>query len=574
MVFNMFHGTLQPLAGASRTLSQLAEDGLLPRLLERRMTRTDAPWVATVLTAAMAIAFLLAGDPTWMVAAANLTYLIGISLPNIAVWLLRRNEPDLPRPYRASTTSIRLGVLAAGVWMVATVLGFEQYGLPTVLFGVSLAYSGSLLYAWRVLDDRRRRAGAAADPLDAREAHRRDAGGAASSTAPATCSRSTTCPSTTRRMVTALQDLFVAVALLTISVGLILPGMIAHASAQVMQAADRLATGTVHELTSGLMALSRGRSRRRPRPGRRAEGGRAHPRRDRRHGQQLQRDDQRDRAGRGRLSTSPASSCARTPSGSRSRWPGARPRSGSSTTSCSSPRPSVGRLLDEAVGTLETQRRTIAADLHDGPIQRLTTIGLLLDRAVIATHRGDRSNAGARLDAAKTELQTEIAALRRMMAGLRPPVLDEGGLAVAIADHVRGVCAMLGVTPYLDLHDVDLDTTTETTLYRVAQESLSNVTRHSGATVVEVVLHEGDEDVELTIRDNGIGMRGADLRELVNEGHYGLAGMRERVEMIGGRLTVTSPQGGGTTLHVVVAARRRVVLNGGSAVPEVEAAPA
>ena len=59
MVFNMFHGTLQPLAGASRTLSQLAEDGLLPRILGLALKRTDVPWVATLVTATMAILFLL-----------------------------------------------------------------------------------------------------------------------------------------------------------------------------------------------------------------------------------------------------------------------------------------------------------------------------------------------------------------------------------------------------------------------------------------------------------------------------------------------------------------------------------
>ena len=129
MVFNMFHGSLQPLAGASRTLSQLAEDGLLPRRLARR-SRTDGPWVATVLTAAMTIVFLLVGDPLWMIAAANLTYLIGICLPNVAVWLLRRDEPAMRRPYRAPRGTIGLGLCAAVGWGLATVLGFEQFGLP------------------------------------------------------------------------------------------------------------------------------------------------------------------------------------------------------------------------------------------------------------------------------------------------------------------------------------------------------------------------------------------------------------------------------------------------------------
>ena len=69
MVFNMLCGTLQPLAGASRTLAQLADDGIFPRFLGRRSTR-DVPWVATLVTAAAAIAFLFIGDPIWLIAAA------------------------------------------------------------------------------------------------------------------------------------------------------------------------------------------------------------------------------------------------------------------------------------------------------------------------------------------------------------------------------------------------------------------------------------------------------------------------------------------------------------------------
>lgn len=112
MMLNMFHGTVQPLAGAARTLWQLAADGLVPRALTLR-SRTDAPWVATVVTAAMAIFFLLIGDPIWFVAAASLTYLIGIGLPSVAVWLLRRDAPAMERPYRAPDRTITLGVVAA-----------------------------------------------------------------------------------------------------------------------------------------------------------------------------------------------------------------------------------------------------------------------------------------------------------------------------------------------------------------------------------------------------------------------------------------------------------------------------
>ena len=155
MIFNMLHGTIAPLAGASRTLAQLAEDGLLPQPLALR-SRTDTPWVATLVTATMAIAFLILGDPIWLIAAANLTYLIGIAMPNVAVWLLRRNEPAMLRPDRAPRGAIGLGLFAAAAWALTAILGFQQFGLPTVLIGIAFAYSGSVLYAWRKFSDRRK----------------------------------------------------------------------------------------------------------------------------------------------------------------------------------------------------------------------------------------------------------------------------------------------------------------------------------------------------------------------------------------------------------------------------------
>ena len=249
MMFNMFHGTLAPLAGAARTLSQLAEDGLLPRVFARRWARTDAPYVATLLTAGMAIVFLLAGDPIWLVASANLTYLIGIGLPNIAVWLLRRDAPKMERPYRAPRGTIELGVLAACVWGIATILGFEQFGLPTVLVGLALAYSGSVLYALRRWSDRRK----SGEPGPARSLHMKltgamlmvlvlDGGGYLLAVHSIKGQHGA--------LITGLEDIFVAVALLTITVGLVLPGMVAHAAEEVARSAQ--AAGDRH--TRGLLA--------------------------------------------------------------------------------------------------------------------------------------------------------------------------------------------------------------------------------------------------------------------------------------------------------------------------------
>ena len=257
IMLNMFHGTLQPLAGAARTMSQLSDDGLLPRFLSWRIKRTDCPISATLLTAGCAIVFLLAGDPIWMIAAANFTYLIGICMPNIAAWLLRRDMPDATRPYRAPRGTIMLGVGAACVWLVAAMLGFQQFGLPTVVFGLVLAYSGAALYAWRVIEDRRREG----LPALAQTLHVKLTGamvlvlvldGIAYLLAVNTVSAEH------HALVAVLADIFVVVALLTITVGLVLPGMITYSATEVSAAAKRLTLGTLSDFSSAMSALGRG----------------------------------------------------------------------------------------------------------------------------------------------------------------------------------------------------------------------------------------------------------------------------------------------------------------------------
>jgi diguanylate cyclase (GGDEF)-like protein len=258
MLTNMLHGTLQPVAGAARTLSQLSDDGLLPRSLSKR-NRYDAPYVATLPTAGMSIAFLLSDDPPSVIAAANFTYLIGICLPSVAVWLLRRNEPELERPWRAPRGTIGLGLIAAGIWGVSTVFGFEQYGLSYVLLALVLAYSGSAAYAWRKYSDRKR----AGLPRPHRlSLHAKLSGamiGVIGLDGAGYLLAVHNVPATESALVTALQDIFVAVALLTVSVGLVLPGLISHLVTEVGEAARSLAQRTLPDLTRAMVALGEGR---------------------------------------------------------------------------------------------------------------------------------------------------------------------------------------------------------------------------------------------------------------------------------------------------------------------------
>ena len=256
MTLNMFHGIIAALAGPPRVLAQISEDGLLPEFMAKR-SRTDAPWVATLLTAGAAIICINARNPLWLIAAANFTYLIGIALPSIAVWLLRKDQPELHRPYRAPRGTIVLGLLAAAVWLVTTMLGFEQFGLPTVLTGIAFAFSGTLLYIWRKISDRLK----LGLPPIARTLHIKLTGAmllVLLLDAVGYVIAVKHIPPGDEVLITILADIFVAVAILTISVGLLLPGMIAHSAVQVSEAAQHLAKGTMADFSRAMEALARG----------------------------------------------------------------------------------------------------------------------------------------------------------------------------------------------------------------------------------------------------------------------------------------------------------------------------
>jgi amino acid transporter len=145
IMLNMFHGTMQPLAGAARTLSQLSEDGLLPRFLAWRST-TDCPWAATLLTATAAVIFLIIGDPIWLIAAANFTYLISVCMPNVAAWLLRRDLPDAAR-----SVSRAAGHDRARLGRFGDLASFGRSRVPAVRPSDSLVWSCLGLFRRRPL---------------------------------------------------------------------------------------------------------------------------------------------------------------------------------------------------------------------------------------------------------------------------------------------------------------------------------------------------------------------------------------------------------------------------------------
>jgi signal transduction histidine kinase len=205
------------------------------------------------------------------------------------------------------------------------------------------------------------------------------------------------------------------------------------------------------------------------------------------------------------------------------------------------------QLLDRTVRVAEGERARIAANLHDGPIQRLATLGLILDRCRLRMDRDDRVGALDLVKRARNELSDEIQSLRQMMSELRPPILDEGGLEAAIKDHLSAWSQGTGIEGRFEgAVRPALSTNSETVIYRVVQEALANVAKHARASLTTVTLVASGHGVQVVVRDNGRGFAALSQPDLLRGGHFGLVVMRERVELAAGKFEVQSAPRTGT----------------------------
>ncbi|HEV8572554.1 MAG TPA: sensor histidine kinase [Actinomycetota bacterium] len=217
------------------------------------------------------------------------------------------------------------------------------------------------------------------------------------------------------------------------------------------------------------------------------------------------------------------------------------------------------RLLDTVLRTSEEERRLLAAELHDGPIQRLAGLGYRLERARNRLERGNPESATPLLAELQEGLSEETRRLREMMAELRPPVLDQRGLDSALRDHAAAFERSWGVGCVVRSSlEQRLDPDVETVLYRVAQEALANVAKHAHAGRAWVSLRARNGSVILEVGDDGIGFDPLYATSNGSRDHFGLTAMRERVEMAGGRWEIQSSPGDGTRV-VAEFPRDRVV---------------
>jgi signal transduction histidine kinase len=205
--------------------------------------------------------------------------------------------------------------------------------------------------------------------------------------------------------------------------------------------------------------------------------------------------------------------------------------------------------LRDSIGAAEAERRRWARDLHDETLQGLGATKLALSAAL----RGDPDRARQQVEGAVAQLEHEIAALRGIIADLRPPALDELGLEPALRTLSERAGALHGLTVELDLQlgERRLDPEVETIAYRVAQEALTNVVKHADATGVRMELRMAASALELAVHDDGRGFQ--QLR--AERSGYGITGMRERAAIGGGSLRVAPRDSGGTTVALTLPLR-------------------
>ncbi|MEZ5185724.1 MAG: sensor histidine kinase [Candidatus Nanopelagicales bacterium] len=207
-------------------------------------------------------------------------------------------------------------------------------------------------------------------------------------------------------------------------------------------------------------------------------------------------------------------------------------------------------LLQSAMDASELERRRIAADLHDGTVQKLAGLSFgLAGMAARADAAGDHDSATLLSDAAQAS-RASVRDLRTLLVDIYPPNLETSGLAPAIAALLDGLEP--GIVVDSDLSELpDLDPGARTVLYRVAREAIANVSKHAGASHVVVRLTEAVDTVVLSVEDDGHGFD----PDVERPGHLGLRLVDDLVTSIGGRLTVDSAPGAGTRVTVSVEPR-------------------
>ncbi len=219
----------------------------------------------------------------------------------------------------------------------------------------------------------------------------------------------------------------------------------------------------------------------------------------------------------------------------------------SAATAVATARSVAAARLRLSVEAADQARARWARELHDETLQGLTGARMVLSAGLA---RGDPDALRGAAEAADTHLAEEMRKLRDLIAELRPAALDDLGLGPAIASLAKRQAAIGGFAVELDVEvesERRLNRDTETAVYRIVQEALSNAVKHAQADAVSLRVTQLPDRVQVAVEDDGGGFD----PDAVGDG-FGLTGMRERALLAGGRLWVTSAEGGPTRMAAVL----------------------
>ncbi|HSL11743.1 MAG TPA: ATP-binding protein [Actinomycetota bacterium] len=210
------------------------------------------------------------------------------------------------------------------------------------------------------------------------------------------------------------------------------------------------------------------------------------------------------------------------------------------------------RLLQGAVEAADLERRRIAGDLHDGPVQELAGLSMRLSAAA----GGVSDGAAEILRDAASGVRASVRTLRSAIVGVYPPNLRTVGLRAALSDlaaatEQRGPATTLDVDPAAEgLHE-DVDAL----IFRAAQEALRNAEEHANATRVDISVRTAGDRVVLTVADDGVGIDPGRLARAREEGHVGLSILTDLARSAGGDVRVARSEDGGTVVSMEVPRR-------------------
>ena len=204
----------------------------------------------------------------------------------------------------------------------------------------------------------------------------------------------------------------------------------------------------------------------------------------------------------------------------------------------------------QLIESQERERQRIAAELHDSLGQNLLVVK---NRALLGALSQQDEEARKQFDEIGATVAQTLEEVRTISYNLRPHHLDQLGLTTTIRAMIEKIAESSGIAMSSELDDIDgvFPPADEITIYRIIQESLNNVVKHSRASEAHVAVHCHEHHVEITIRDNGQGFASsASNAGAADRGGFGLKGLAERVQMLGGTHTIESGPGRGTTVTV------------------------